>query len=99
QSRYTGIVSHRSIFNRDLIELPNMDAFVKWWGPSREIQLATFPLSRGKEIFVFATTPEPGWDDESWTAPGDVDEVREAFADFHPEARAYIDACTDMTKT
>ncbi len=98
-AKYTGIVSHRGIFERSRASLGDMDAFVKWWGPSREIQLATFPLSKGREIFVFATTAEPDWRNESWTAPGDVDEVRRAFAGFHPEARAYIDACSEMTKT
>lgn len=98
-SKYTGIVSHRGVFDRARASLRDMDAFVKWWGPTREIQLATFPLSRGREIFVFATTPEPDWRNESWTAPGDVEEVKRAFAGFHPEARAYIDACTEMTKT
>ena len=99
-AKYTGIVSHRGVFDRDRAPaLPDLDAFVKWWGPTRDVQLATFPLTRGREIFVFATTPEPDWRHESWTTPGNIDEVRQAFAGFHPEARAYIDACTEVTKT
>lgn len=97
--KYTGIVSHRSVFDRARASLSDMDAFTKWWGPTRDIQLATFPLTRGREIFVFATTPEPSWRHESWTTPGDVEEVKSAFAGFHPDARAFIDACTEMTKT
>ena len=97
--KYTGIVSHRSVFDRSRAELPEMDAFTKWWGPSRDIQLATFPLTRGREIFVFATTPEPDWRHESWTTPGDIEDVKRAFAGFHSDARAFIDACTDVMKT
>ena len=97
--RYTGIVSHRAVFERSRASLPDMDAFTKWWGPTPAFQLATFPLSRGREIFVFATTPEPDWHHESWTMPGNIDDVRRAYAGFHPEARAFIDACTEVMKT
>src|SRR5579863_10750740 len=33
---------------------------------------------------------------ESWSAKGDVGELRQAFADFHPEVRAVLDACPDV---
>ena len=35
-----------------------------------------FPLNRGTETFIFATTPQPDWTQESWTMPGDVAELR-----------------------
>ncbi len=56
----------------------------------------TFPLNRGKDIFVFATRPRPDWREESWTAPGDVAELRHAYRDFHPDARALLDACDEV---
>ena len=31
--------------------------------------------------------------------PGDIDELRSAYADFHPEARALLDACEDVTRS
>ena len=31
--------------------------------------------------------------------PGDVNELRKAYADFHPEARALLDACESVTKS
>jgi len=31
--------------------------------------------------------------------PGDVNELREAYANFHPEARALLDACESVTKS
>jgi salicylate hydroxylase len=57
-------------------QLPNIDAFTKWWGPQPSIQIVTFPLNRGREQFIFATTAQDGWRDESWTLPGDVPELR-----------------------
>lgn len=97
---FTGLVSYRATYPRDRTpELPNLDAFTKWWGPEASRQIVVFPLSRGEEIFVFATTAQDGWTEESWTAPGDIDELRAAYADFHPEARALLDACDTVTKS
>lgn len=80
-------------------DIPNLDAFTKWWGPNPETQLVVFPLTRGEEIFVFATTPQEGWTEEGWTLPGDVEELRDMYSDFHPEARALLDACSEVTKS
>jgi len=98
--KFTGIVSYRAVFPRDKVDaLPNLDAFTKWWGPTPDVQIVTFPLTHGKEIFVFATTPQEGWTQEGWTLAGDVVELREAYKDFHPEARALLEACTEVTKS
>jgi len=97
---FTGLVSWRATYPRARTpDLPNLDAFTKWWGPTPDRQIVVFPLSRGEEIFVFATTPQPDWTEESWTAPGDIAELREAYADFHPQARALLDACDSVTKS
>lgn len=97
---FTGLVSYRGTFPRDRApDLPNLDAFTKWWGPDASRQIVVFPLSAGREIFVFATTPQPDWTEESWTTDGDVDELRAAYSDFHPEARAVLDACDSVTKS
>lgn len=97
---FTGLVSFRATVARDkLAQLPNIDAFTKWWGPDPAIQIVTFPLNRGREQFIFATTAQDGWREESWTLPGDVQELRQIYKDFHPEARALLDACTEVTKS
>lgn len=97
---FTGLVSFRATIAREKVaQLPNIDAFTKWWGPQPSIQIVTFPLNRGREQFIFATTTQDGWRDESWTLPGDVHELRRIYQDFHPEARALLDACTEVTKS
>jgi len=63
------------------------------------LQIVTFPLNRGRETFVFATTAQDDWRHESWTMPGDVNELRKAYANFHAEARALLDACESVTKS
>lgn len=98
--RFTGLVSWRAVVPRAAVEgLANLDSFTKWWGPEAERQIVTFPLTLGEEIFIFATTPQSDWRAEGWTLPGDMDELRAAYADFHPEARALLDACTEVTRS
>ncbi|HEX3859799.1 MAG TPA: FAD-dependent monooxygenase [Pseudolabrys sp.] len=97
--QFTGLVSYRSVVDRAKLSLPNLDAFTKWWGPTADMQIVTFPLNRGRETFVFATTAQPDWRHESWTMPGDVAELRQTYAHFHAEARALLDACESVTKS
>ena len=97
---FTGLVSYRSVFPRARgATLDNLDAFTKWWGETTDKQIVTFPLTGGKEIFVFATTPQSDWKEEGWTLPGDVQELRDEYQDFHPDARALLDACETVTKS
>lgn len=98
--KFTGIVSYRAVFPRDKApDTPDTDAFTKWWGDTPDKQVVTFPLTLGQEIFVFATTPQGVWTEEGWTLPGDVEELRAEYRDFHPDARALLDACGEVTKS
>lgn len=97
---FTGIVAFRAVVPLSGHDhLTNRDAFTKWWGPTPEVQIVTFPLNRGKDMFIFATTPQDAWRYESWTQPGDSNELRELYKDFHSEARAYLDVCSDVLKS
>lgn len=53
---FTGVVSYRAVVPSDrLAGLRDHGAFTKWWGPDPATQIVTFPLTAGKETFVFAT--------------------------------------------
>lgn len=98
--RYTGMVSYRGTFPRDKVaDLSDADAFTKWWGDVPEKQIVTFPLTQGREIFVFATLPQEEWSEEGWTLPGDVADLTRAYADFHPDARRLLDALDAVTRS
>jgi salicylate hydroxylase len=97
---FTGVVAYRAVVPAERLHgVNNLNAFTKWWGPNPETQIVTFPLNRGRDIFIFATTPQDSWRHESWTTPGDVGELRASYADFHPEARALLDACDTVLKS
>jgi salicylate hydroxylase len=98
--RFTGLVSWRAVFPRERVDgIPDLDAFTKWWGPTPDRQIVTFPLTHGQEIFVFATNAQEGWTEEGWTLPGEIEDLRAAYADFHPNARALLDACDSVTRS
>ena len=99
QPEFTGLVSYRSVVPQERLAIPNLDCFTKWWGPTPDVQVVTFPLNSGRETFIFATTAQDDWREESWTLPGDVAELRHVYRDFHPEARALLAACTEVTKS
>lgn len=98
--RFTGVVAFRAVVPADKLEgQPNLGAFTKWWGPNPFTQIVTFPLNRGKDIFIFATIGQESWTEESWTSEGSVDELRELYKDFHPEAYRLLDSCDSVLKS
>ncbi|MDR6108142.1 2-polyprenyl-6-methoxyphenol hydroxylase-like FAD-dependent oxidoreductase [Acinetobacter baylyi] len=98
--RFTGIVSFRCVVPTEKVKhVPEIEAFTKWWGPVPEQQIVTFPLNQGKDTFIFATTGQETWTEESWTSQGDVDELREFYKDFHPNAKALLQACDTTLKS
>lgn len=98
--RFTGVVAFRAVVPVERLKgHPALGTFTKWWGPTPESEVVTFPLSRGDEVFVFATVAQDSWSDESWTMPGSVDEFRELYLDYHSDARWLIDSCDSVLKT
>lgn len=98
--RFTGVVSFRAVVPTERVkDVPEIEAFTKWWGPNPSSQIVTFPLSQGRETFIFATTGQESWTEESWTSAGDVNELRGFYKDFHPDARKLLDACDSVLKS
>jgi salicylate hydroxylase/6-hydroxynicotinate 3-monooxygenase len=71
----------------------------KWWGEDRHIVIYYTRADRS-EIYFVTSVPEPAeWmTPESWSAKGDVVQLRSEYKDFHPEVRAVLDACPDCHK-
>ncbi len=100
QPRFTGVVAYRAVVPAHKVEqVPDIQAFTKWWGPTADSQIVTFPLNRGADIFIFATTAQASWHQESWTTAGSVSELQAHYAAFHPHARALLAACDEVLKT
>jgi salicylate hydroxylase/6-hydroxynicotinate 3-monooxygenase len=96
EPRFTGQVAYRAIYRSELLGT-EIDDRVKWWGPDRHI--VSYKVDpRRDELYFIASTPEPGFQIESWSARGDLEQMRAAFAGFHPQARVILDACPEVRK-
>jgi salicylate hydroxylase/6-hydroxynicotinate 3-monooxygenase len=71
----------------------------KWWGRDRHIVIY-YTTARRDELYFVTSVPEPAdWmTQESWSAKGDVKELRAAYADFHADVRMVLDGCPDCHK-
>jgi len=98
QPRYTGKVAYRTTFPSKLMAGLALEPYrTKWWGPDRHIVIYYVTRQRDEIYFVTSQPEQAEWmTPESWSAKGDVGELRQAFADFHPEVRAVLDACPDV---
>lgn len=95
--RFTGRVAYRTTFPASLMDGATIDGSAKWWGPDRHIVMYYVTPARD-EIYFVTSTPEPDFRVESWSAKGDLDELRDAYKNFHPQVRTVLAACPDVHK-
>ena len=95
--RFTGRVAYRAVFPTRLLNGLEVDPCVKWWGPDRHI-VSYFTNPRRDELYFVTSTPEPEFEVESWSAKGDLNQLRAAYEGFHPQVRAILAACPDVHK-
>ena len=95
--KFTGRLAYRTAFPAALLNGHELDDSVKWWGPDRHIVIY-YVTSARDEIYFTTSQPEPDFQVESWSTTGDVNELRNAYADFHEDVRAVLDACPAVHK-
>jgi 6-hydroxynicotinate 3-monooxygenase len=96
EPRFTGQVAYRAIYRSERLGT-EIDDRVKWWGPGRHI--VSYKVDpRRDELYFLASTPEPDFKVESWSAGGDLEQLRAAFTGFHPNARIILDRCPEVRK-
>ena len=97
---HRGRVAYRAVFPASRMNGRDIGSSrTKWWGEDRHI-VVYYTRADRSEIYFVTSVPEPAeWmTRESWSAKGDVNELREAYAGFHEEVRAVLDACPDCHK-
>jgi 6-hydroxynicotinate 3-monooxygenase len=100
EARFRSPVTLQRDLKRARIVLLNghtIDDCTKWWGPDRHIVIYYVKPDRS-EVYFVTSQPEPGFILESWSAMGDVGELREAFEGFHPQVQAVLNACPSVHK-
>lgn len=98
--RWTGRVAYRTTFAAALLGGMEIEpSCTKWWGPDRHI-VTYYTTATRDEVYFVTSQPEPvEWmTQESWSAKGDVQALRDAFRDFHPQVRQFLAACPEVHK-
>jgi 6-hydroxynicotinate 3-monooxygenase len=94
---FTGRIAYRTVYPASLLEGYAIDDCTKWWGPDRHIVIYYVKPDRS-EVYFVTSQPEPGFSVESWSAMGDVNELRAAFEGFHPQVQRVLAACPSVHK-
>jgi 6-hydroxynicotinate 3-monooxygenase len=97
EPNFTGRIAYRTVFPAELLTGYDIDDCTKWWGPDRHIVIYFVKPDRS-EVYFVTSQPEPGFTAESWSAMGDVELLRSAFLDFHPQVRHVLAACPSVHK-
>ncbi len=94
-----GRVAYRAVFPAARVGRDLGPSRTKWWGTDRHIVMYYTTKARDEVYFVTSQPERQDWvTPESWSAKGDVNELRAAFAGFHADVRAALDACQDCHK-
>jgi thiol-disulfide isomerase/thioredoxin len=78
---FTGRIAYRTTFPAALLNGHTIDDCTKWWGEDRHIVIYYVKPDRS-EVYFVTSQPEPDFRIESWSAKGDVRELRKAFEGF-----------------
>ncbi|MEN3354235.1 MAG: 6-hydroxynicotinate 3-monooxygenase [Betaproteobacteria bacterium] len=100
QPRFTGRVAYRTTFPASRLGDARITPVrTKWWGPDRHMVIYYVTASRDELYFVTSVPESAEWmTPESWSAKGDLDELRAAYAGFHEEVQAVLRACPEVYK-
>ncbi len=79
---FSGTAVYRGLIPRELLTDWRPDVWRMWLGPGKHF--LTFPVRSGELINFVGFVPARGVMRESWTAPGDPDELRQEFEGWDP---------------
>jgi len=97
---HKGRIAYRAVFPSALLNGFDIGpSRTKWWGIDRHIVIYYTTADRS-ELYFVTSVPEPAeWlTPESWSAKGEVQELRRVYEGFHYDVRAVLEACPDCHK-
>jgi 2-polyprenyl-6-methoxyphenol hydroxylase-like FAD-dependent oxidoreductase len=97
---HRGRIAYRAVFPAALMNGRSIGhSRTKWWGTDRHIVIYYTTRARSEIYFVTSVPETAEWvTKESWSAKGDVRELRAAYDGFHDDVRAVLSACPDCHK-
>ncbi|MGH6738057.1 MAG: FAD-dependent monooxygenase [Bradyrhizobium sp.] len=94
---FTGRIAYRTTYPAALLNGEKIDDCTKWWGEDRHIVIYYVKPDRS-EIYLVTSQPDPEFQIESWSAKGDVKELRASFEGFDRQVDHVLAACPDVHK-
>lgn len=92
-ARFSGLCAFRCLVPADAApDLALRPVQTLWLGPGRH--LVHYPISGGRLVNVVAFVPAGDWRTESWTADGDVADLRAEFAGWDAPLRRLLGSAT-----
>lgn len=97
---HKGRIAYRAVFPAALMNGGDIGpSRTKWWGKDRHIVIYYTNVARSEVYFVTSVPESAEWlTQESWSAKGDVKELRAAYEGFHEQVRMVLNACPDCHK-
>ena len=97
KANFTGRIAYRTTYPAALLGGRGIGDCTKWWGEDRHIVIYYVKPDRS-EVYFVTSQPEPEFRIESWSAKGDVGELRSGFTGFDSEVEHVLAACPDVHK-
>ncbi len=97
--KYAGYLAHRAVFPTPEVKagmLP-FEPCVKWWTDDRHL-MTYFVTSKQDELYYVTGVPVEEWNLSDRWLESSKEEMREAFAGWHPTVQALIDSTVEVTK-
>jgi len=100
EPRFIGRLAYRTTFPASRLRGVEIGSSrTKWWGPDRHIVIYFVTAARDEVYFTTSQPERADWiTTESWSTKGDLGELHEAFASFHPDVRAVLAAAPEVHK-
>jgi salicylate hydroxylase len=95
--RFSGQLVYRGLVPADRV--PHLVAEPKvtlWAGPGRHC--VSYPVAGGELVNIVATTPTESAPTESWTMPGRVADLLEAYAGWHDDLQTLLSSVETVTQ-
>jgi salicylate hydroxylase/6-hydroxynicotinate 3-monooxygenase len=100
EPRFTGRLAYRTTF--PAARLRGVDigrSRTKWWGKDRHIVIYFVTAARDEVYFTTSQPEAANWmTRESWSATGELADLRAAFIHFHSEVQAVLAAAPEVHK-
>ncbi len=88
--RFTGNVAWRALVPTERLSKGLVRPMATaWWGPHKHF--VHYYLRAGTLVNCVCVVEKSGWEVESWTEPGELEELKRDFAGWHDEIQALID--------